>query len=222
MRVIIVGQGKTIYFLSRDFASRGYMTTIICHDKEKATEFSRRLPKATVIYGDGTSAKILREAEAHQADVLVALQDADQDNLVSCQLGKHLFGIPRTITLIDDPENETVFEQLGVSVAVSAAKILGEIIREQVSFEEIRNLMSIAGGLVTVSEVVLPASSPAVNKALSQLDLPPESLIAAIIRGEHVIVPRGTAVLQAGDELLLVCHPAAQGNLLRRLTGSEA
>ncbi len=222
MRVFIVGQSKTIYFLARDFASSGYHVTIICNDRAKATEFSHRLPKAVVVYGDGTSARVLRESEANQADVLVALQEADQDNLVTCQLGHHLFAIPRTITLINDPENEQVFTKLGISVALSAAKILGEMIREQVSFEEIQNLISIAGGLVTVSELILPSSSPVVDKTLAELSLPPETLIAAIIRGEQVIIPRGTAVLKANDKLLLISTATAQGNLLRQLTGHEA
>jgi trk system potassium uptake protein len=221
MRVIIVGQSKTIYFLAREFASQGYAATIICNDRAKAMEFSRQLPKATVMYGDGTSARVLREAEANQADVLVALQEADQDNLVTCQLGKHLFDIPRTITLINDPEHEEVFQKLGVSVALSAAKILGQMIREQVSFEEIQNLLSLEGGLVTVSELILPPSSPVVGKTLAQLSLPSETLIAAIIRGDIVIIPRGTAVLQAADKLLLVAKSATQGELLRRLTGHE-
>ena len=220
-RVIVIGGGKMVYFLSKEFASKGYQLTIINNDRYEAKTLSRQL-KATVILGDGSVPATQDEAGARRADVLLSLTPHDEDNLVACQLAQKMFGVPRTIALVNDPENQDVFHKLGISAAFSATPIIAKLIEEQTSFEDIINLMPIAEGRINVTEVVLRTGAPAVGKSLQELHLPRGALITTILRGDAVIVPGGDSRLRIADRLVVIAQPENYGEVLRLLTGTEA
>ncbi|MCZ7665597.1 MAG: NAD-binding protein [Thermoleophilia bacterium] len=93
MRVLIVGSGKTLYFLGRTFSSKGYQVTIINRDRDECVQLARRL-NATVVQGDGSDPEVLEDAGARGTDAVLALTSSDQDNLVICQLASLLFNVP--------------------------------------------------------------------------------------------------------------------------------
>ena len=220
MKVIIIGQGKLIYFLAKQFISKGYYLTIINQDIAEATALSRQL-KATVMVGDGSNPLVLKEAGAYRADVLLSLTSQDEDNLVACQIAKKRYGVPRTIALVNDPEHQQVFEQLGITVAFSPIELLANLIEQQTDFEELKNLIPVAEGKVTVAEIAINHDSPAVGKTLQELELPPGTLIGCILREGEVIVPSGWTSLQVADRLILIAQPEHYGQFLRILTGEE-
>ncbi|MGB3238118.1 MAG: TrkA family potassium uptake protein [Geitlerinemataceae cyanobacterium] len=218
MRIIVVGQGKLMYFLTRQFASIGYRVTLIVPDANEATRLSRKV-KATVLVGNGSDPLILQEAEAYRADALLSLMSQDEDNLVACQIAQKRFGIKQTLALVNDPNNREVFEKLGVSVAFSATEIIANSIKQQTELEDIRNLIPFAEGKIGVSEVTLAADSPAVGRTLLDLDPPDGTLIACISRGTEVFVPKSWTELQEDDRLVLIAQPECYGAILRKLTG---
>jgi trk system potassium uptake protein TrkA len=216
-----VGGGKTAYFLARDFISKGYHVTLVVRNGGEATLLSRRV-RATVLHGDGSDPELLEGAGARHADVLLALTPHDEDNLVACQLAQRMFGVPRTISVVNDPENESIFQQLGITVAVSSTRIIATLIEEQTTFDAITHLFPVAEGRIVVTEIRLSAEAPAVDKTLQSLNLPEGALIAGILRGETVIVPRGNTQLQRSDRLILVAQPDNYGDALRTLMGEGA
>lgn len=218
MYVILIGGGKTTHFLAQQFASKGYGTAIICPDEDEARWLSRHC-RGAVLVGDGSKVQLLEDAGARQAAAVVTLLPADQDNLIACQLAMRKFGVPRTVALIQDPANEEIFTQLGVSVAVSAARILTQLIEEQVGFEEIINLVPLSGGRLTLTEVVLTEGAPAVGEVLHGLALPKQTLVGAVLRGEEVIIPQGSTSLAEGDRLLVLTLPSNQAAALTVLLG---
>lgn len=220
MRVIIIGGSKTVYFLARQFVRRKYHVTIINRDPNRAREIAQQT-KATVVLGDGTDVNRLEEAGARQADVLLAVTNHDQDNLIACQIAQKMFGVPRTIALVNDPDNEDIFKQLGVNIAFSATRIIGSILDQETDFEDVLALMPLARGRINVTEVRLHPESPAVGKTLLELDISENSLVACIIRSEEVIVPRGSTRLEANDHLLLISQPQHQTHDLEILCGSD-
>jgi len=221
MRVILIGGGKTVYFLAKQFLSKGYHLTIITRDPAEAKWLSEQVP-ALVLLGDGSSPDLLEEAGARRAEVVVSLTPHDQDNLVACQLAGQMFGVARTVALVNDPENEAIFAQLGIGVAFSATRLITNLIEQQVSFEDITNLIPLDDGRVNVTEVTLGPAAPAVDKSLQELDLPAGSLITCILRDDEVIVPRGTSRLRVADRLILITLPESHGKTLRCLLGQAA
>lgn len=220
MTIILVGGGKTVYFLAMQFISEGHDVTIVTRNEQESLALSRR-SKATVINGDGTDAPVLEQAGARRADALIALTPHDQDNLVACQTVKTLYGVPRTIALVNDPENEDVFKRLGISVAFCATRVIASLIEQQTDFEDVVNLLPAAEGRINVVQVILTNEMPSAGKMVAELELPEGSLIAAIFRNGDVLVPRGTTRLELGDHLLMVTTPKTHGKALRTLTGEK-
>ena len=221
MKVILVGGGKLVYFLTKEFARRGSATTVINPHQDQAQALARET-SATVIIGDGSNPLVLKAAGAYQADVLVALTAEDDVNLVACQIAQHQYSVPRTIALVNDPDYREVFQQLGVTVTFSATQILAHLIEERIGFEAIQSLIPIAGGKIQMTEVILQADSPALGQTLQTLDLPEGVLVGSIIRQDLVIVPRGYTELLAGDRLVLLTQTGQADVGLEKLLASDA
>lgn len=224
MRVILIGGGETIetiYFLARLFARRGYRVTVVNPYPDEARMLSRQV-KATVIAGDGSDPAVLEEAGARRADVVLSLTSQDPDNLVACQVAQRLYSVPRTMALVNDPDNEQIFRQLGITEVFSATRVIGSLIEGQTVFDEIVHLFPAAEGQLHVSELVLDEEAPAAGKSLAELAMPKDSLVAAIIRDGQVVVPRGQDRLQVADRLILIAVPENQEEVFCLLTGKGA
>lgn len=217
MKILIVGGGKTVYFLCRTFASKGHDVTVIAPDHAECTAMARRL-RATVICADGSNPLVLQEAGAEAADAVLAVTPNDEDNLVVCQLAALRFKVPRVLAAVSDPDNEAAFQRLRVP-AFSTTRAIAEMIEMRSALDTVHNVFSFGGGRVNFTEVILEAASPVVGKQLLALDLPANALIATIQRGSEVIVPHGEATLRAGDRVVLVTVPENHGPVLKMLTG---
>lgn len=218
MRVVIIGQGRRVYFLAQQFTEKGYHMTIVTPDDAEGVVLSQQV-QATVMVGDGTELSALEEAGARNADALVALLDEDEDNLIACQLGQRVFGITHTLALIHDPENETIFQQLGVSATVPVNRIIALMLEEQIGFGEVTSLVSLARGRVTITEIVLPEDAPAIYKPLAELGLPENALVASIVRDDAVMVPHGSSRFLPSDRLILITQPDTHEETVEALVG---
>ena len=224
MRVILLGGGETVetvYFLARLFVRRRYNVTIVNPYPAEAEMLSRRV-KALVLLGDGSDPAVLEEAGARKADLLLSLTPQDPDNLVACQIAQKLYGVPRTLALVNDPENEDVFRQLGITEVFSSTKVIGSLIEGRTVFDEITQLFPADEGRLYVTEVVLGRDAPVVGMALQELVLPADSLVVAIIRDGKLVVPGGQDRLLVADRLIVIALPEHQEHLLTALAGSEA
>ncbi len=219
MNILLIGGGKLVFFLARLFHSEGYNVTIINKNKEECVSLARNL-RSIVIEGDGSDPNILHEAGAHIAEFLLAVTDSDHDNLAICQIAKTHFGIPNTLSLVNDPDNEIVFKELGFK-AVSTTNILANLIEQQSVFKKISTQVPIGEGKVNVMEVTLDETSPVLNIPLKDLKLPEDSIISYILRGNEPIIPRGHTVLQKDDRVLVITLPKTHAKTIRLLTGEE-
>ena len=220
MRVILIGGDETVYFLARQLRKKGKHITII-NKNEMECQLLFKQTEATVIHGNGTDQQTLEDAGARQADVVLALTPHDQDNLVACQIAKKLFGVPRTIAIVNDPENEEVFEKLGVDHAFSATKVIGMMIEQRAAFDDIKRLMPVGEGEVHFADIQLDRKSPAIGKSMMDLNFSSDTLVACIIRDGEVIIPRGSNQLQVGDHVLLISKPGKHDKDIALLIGEE-
>ena len=217
MKVLIVGGGKPVYFLCRTFLAKGHEVTVINRDHEECVQIARRL-KVTVVHGDGSDQTILEEAGAHGADAVLAVTPNDQDNLAIGQLAALQFHVPRAVALVNDPDNEQIFQKLGVG-AFSTTRIMASLIEQRTALDEITNLVPVGEGKVNITEIKLPPDSPVAGRSLRDLSLPAHSLIAVILRKGEALVPRGDTQLAVGDRVVLITLPANHGQALKAITG---
>lgn len=219
MKIMIVGGGKTLYFLCRRLIAKGYEVVLINREEEECVKMAHQLP-VLVICGDGSDPQILKESGAMGTDVVLALTPNDQDNLIICQLSSLQFGVPRVLALANDPDNMDVFGKLGIP-AFSTADVVGSLVEQRASVEQILNLLPIAEGRVNVTELLLDENSPVVGKLLRDISLPENALVAVLIRKDQAIVPRGGCELLNGDRLLLITLPENHAAVLRFFTGEK-
>jgi len=215
----LIGGGRVVYFLARAFLAKGHGVTIVNRNRDECVNLARRL-SATVVCGEGSDPHVLAEAWADTAEVVLAVTPNDEDNLAICQLCLVCFGVPRALALVNDPDNEEVFRKLGIT-AFSAVRVLSTLIEERTALEDITNLIPAAEGQVNVTEVLLDEEAPVIGTPLQDVALPPDSLIACIVRSGRALVPRGATELRLGDRVMLISLTSNHGEALRALTGHK-
>lgn len=219
MKLLLIGEGRILYSLCKTFLAKGYAVTIVNENREECEELARRL-NVTVMQGDGTDPALLDEAGAHDTETMLAVTPRDEDNLAACQLASLRFGIPRTIALVNDMDNEEVFTKLGIA-AVSPTHVIVNLIEQRTAYDEITQLLPVGEGKINISEVLIKHTSPVVGKELKDITLPENSLLACIMREGEAIVPRGGTRLAAGDRAVLVTLPENHGTTLRAIMGED-
>lgn len=121
---------------------------------------------------------------------------------------------------VNHPNNHWLFnESWGVDVAVSPPQLLTSLVEEAVTTGDIVRIFTLEGGGVALVEFTLDESSPAVGKVISELELPIDCAIVAIVRDKHVIVPRDETPLMVGDEVIALASPDQEGELECVLSG---
>ena len=218
MYIIIVGAGKVGYFLAKRLVASKHTVSLIEKDKGICEEIAKEI-EALVINGDGCDPRILEEAGIERADVVAAVTGEDEDNLIICQLAKERFNIRRTVARVNNPDNEFTFTELGIDVPVDSTKIIAKIIEEEASFSDFVNLMSFKRGKLAIVRVDLPEDSPAINKEVKDIELPADSVLVSIVRGEEVIVPKGNTILKPGDDVIALTLIGNEPQLLNLLAG---
>jgi trk system potassium uptake protein TrkA len=202
MKVAIAGGGNVGTSIAEDLQAAGHEVLII----EKDTDMVARLaPTSTVTWleGDACEVSTLQRAGLADADVVVASTGDDEDNLVVSLLAKQEFAVPRVVARVNHPKNRWLFnETWGVDVSVSTPHLLTALVEEAVSVGSLVRLLQFAEGEARLVEVTLAEDSPAKGVALSELDLPRDATIVAVVRDSRVVVPRGDTILYASDEVI--------------------
>jgi trk system potassium uptake protein TrkA len=122
MYVIIVGGGKVGAEISRWLIEADQEITVIERDPGRCAAIEDELG-SVVVTGDATESAVLREAGAIRADVVIATGSVDEENLVICQMAKHLFNVDRAMSIVTISEHVDLFERLGIDVTVDSTRI---------------------------------------------------------------------------------------------------
>lgn len=204
MNIVITGNRNEIYFLIKSFLEKGHELTYISKDPEMCRKISRTYENCNVLHGDPTNSNILEEGEVFLADLLIASEEYDPDNLIVCQIAKRLYSIEKTLTIVNDPKNIEVFKKLGVDVVVSTANTIFSIIEKKISLEEINNIINIEEQRASIVEILIGEKNSVVGQNIVDLNLPKGSLIGCILRKEKAIIPRGDTRIEAFDKLVVI------------------
>lgn len=219
MKVIIAGAGAVGSFVASDLKQAGHDVLLIERNPDLVARL-RPSSEVDLFVGDACEVSALDEAGVADADVMVAATGEDQVNLVISLLAKQEFSVPRVVARINEPRNKWLFDETwGVDVSVSTPHLLTALIEEAVSVGSLVRLLEFGGGEAHLIEVTLAEESPANGRTIMDLGVPRDATIVAILRGGHVIVPRGDTPLQHRDEVLALTTPGAEEDVKRILIG---
>lgn len=204
MKVAIAGAGNVGTSIARDLCAKGHDVLLIEKDVELVERLRPHLA-CKIVAADACEVSSLTTAGMAEADVVVAVTGDDEDNLVISLLSKQEFAVPRVVARVNNPDNQWLFDQSwGVDIPVSTPQLITSLVEEAVSVGSLVRLLQFGGGMANLVEVTLADGSPAKGLALSDLELPRDATIVAIVRNDQLVVPRGDTVLHIGDEVLVL------------------
>jgi trk system potassium uptake protein len=219
MRVAIAGAGNVGLFIANDLVAAGHEVQVI-EQNPAVVERSVAAEEVEWVVADACEVTSLREAGLERSDVVVAATGDDEDNLVISLLAKQEFAVPRVIARVNHPKNEWMFnENWGVDLSVSTPHLITALVEEAVTVGRLVRILQFEGGQARLVEVTLADDSPVIDRALKDLDVPRDATVVAVVRAEHVVMPRGDTVFEAGDEVLAMVTPDAEEEVRRILTG---
>ena len=201
MYAIVAGGGKVGFFLARELIEQGHEVLLIENVPERAEAIANELGNV-VLRGNADEASTLAEAGAERSDVVIAVTGDDEDNLVICQVAKRRFGTRRTVARINDPRNEGIFRMLGIDATVNATQMMLSVLEQEIPQANLIPLLRLRNTDVEVVEAVVDPRSRVTGSALREVDLPPESIVAVVIRNGSAFFPNGSTVLEPGDEVV--------------------
>lgn len=220
MRVAIAGAGKVGRSIARELIGFGHNVLLIDKDAELARPGV--VAGADVLQADACELAALEDANLALCQVMVAATGDDKVNLVVSLLAKTEFGVPRVVARVNHPKNEWMFdESWGVDVAVSTPRMLSALVEEAVSVGDLVRLFTFRQGQADLVEITLSVGSPVAGARVGSLTWPPDSALAAIVRGPRVISPTADDSVEIGDELIFVCAPEQEGALQTMLSDHD-
>ncbi len=198
--VTIIGGGTVGFELAKSLEKTPIKTKLIEKDYKRCEVLSEHLKKTLILNSDGTNLELLGQENIGESDVMVSVTDSDEKNLLCSLLVKQL-GAKRVITRVGQMATASLFEEVGVDVAVSAKKAaLNEIKNRIVDYKE-GLLATVEMGLAEILEINIPSGFK--DKLLMELKLPKRAVIAIIQRGSKVIIPKGQSLIRGGDSLII-------------------
>lgn len=211
-RIMIVGGGSVGYMIARELLTHRLEVTIVERDPRRCEFLSEHLSGAWVLCGDGTDLDLLTGEGLSRADVLIAVTDNDEKNLLVSLLAKQM-GVPKVITRVGRPEHQQLFEQVGIDVPVTPAVV---------AVREVVDWLAPEVGHVPVLEERLSLLEVEVPKryrkmSLSGLNLPRGATVLAVLNGQRAFLPGTSTAVEGGDHLLILAPREIEHEVLRRL-----
>ncbi len=214
MFVLIAGGGRTAATLAALLVEQDHEVQVVEHRREVLVRLHQELPTEVIREGNATDTQVLEQAGIRRAQVLVAAMPSDADNLALCHYARTKANLPRNIAVVNDPRNAWLFDKkFHVDVALNQVEILASMIEEEMSLGDMMTLLKLRRGRYSLVEEKIPEGARAVGMTVRELPLPPNCVIAAIIRHGQILMPRGQTEFHVEDEVLAIVDPQAAEEL---------
>ena len=206
MRVIIVGAGEVGFQLAKFLSAENVEVVVVDKSKDKLKRITEELDIA-MVEGEGGSPSILKDAGADEADILLAVTDIDEANMIACLVAKVMFQIPRNVARIRNLEyfsNDILLQSLGINPAISPEVEAAKAVIRLIEVPFAADVEDFENGKVKVIGFRVPSNSKLIGKAFKDLNLTtPKVLVGAIQRKEEVLIPAGNDTLRKNDIIFL-------------------
>ena len=201
-KVMIIGGGKTGYYLAQRLADFGASVKLVEQSKERCQYLSTRIPNVMILHGDGTDMDMLEEENIDEMDAFVTATGYDEQNLLLALTAKQK-GIEDVISKISRESYSGLIEEMGVDMVLNPLDITAAYIFSIIQGEKRVISSMLVQGQAEIIEVVATPGMKMVGDTLQNLNLPKGVLIASIYRQGEVIIPDGNARIKDGDRVIM-------------------
>lgn len=221
MKIIITGCGKVGYTLAEQLSEEGHDITVIDQKEAKLENVSTNLDVIGVA-GNGTSYRVQEEAGVEEADLMIAVTDRDEINLLACLIAKKA-GNCQTIARVRNPEyyQEIGFlkEELGLSMVINPELAAAAEIARLIQVPSAMEIDTFAKGKVNLVKFEVPKNCAWDGMVISEISnrFGSDLLICIIERNDQVIIPDGNTYLRGGDKISVIIPPERMNGLFLKL-----
>jgi trk system potassium uptake protein TrkA len=209
VKAIIIGAGKVGFSIAQLLSNEDHDVVIIEQSSERQEILEETLD-VKVIGGSGSSTSVLEAAGVRSADMLLAVTETDELNMVACLLGKK-YGVKTTVARVRNPEYLEVKdfnfkESMGIDLIINPERVTALEIAKIIRHPEATNVDYYAMGKVQMVELEIKKQSPLVGKKIKELDTAHPYNIICIEHQQKIVVPRGDDTLYEGDRIHLMAQ----------------
>jgi len=220
MNIIIIGAGAIGSQLTKRLSFEKHSITIIEKDPHVAAYAAEYLD-AIVIEGSASSFKVLKQANIENTQVIAALSNVDEVNIFACQIAKKL-GVEITIARIRNPEflsDDYVLnkKEMGVDFLIQPEKVAAQAIIRLIKQSNATDIIEFDDGKIELVGIRIEKNAPVVHLPLRDLSVKFGDFrmnVVAIKRGQFTIIPKGSDLILAGDQIFIISEPNHLDNAL--------
>ena len=204
-RVILAGAGNIGLRLARTLEDNGYRVKLIERNPDRIREVANLLENTVVLHGDAADRELLWQENIDQTEVFCALTNADEANILSGMLAKRL-GAKHAIALVSRSAYVDLIESSVLDVAISPQLATVGALLTHIRRGDMAAIHSLRRGAAEAIEAVAhgdPATSQVVGRRIDEIALPPGTTLGALMRGDDVIIAKGSTVIEAEDHVII-------------------
>ncbi len=224
MKILILGAGQVGSTVAENLVSEANDITVVDTDGAKLATLQNRLDLRTLV-GNASHPSVLKQAGLADADMLLAVTQSDEVNMVACKLAASLFNTPTRIARIraaDYLAHQEIFsaDNFCVDFSICPEQILTDYIRKLIEFPEALQVLEFADGKVSLVAVRAFEGGPLVGRELKYLrtHMPQvDTRVAAIFRQDRPIIPEGSTVIEEGDEIFFIAATENIRSIMKEL-----
>ena len=203
-KVMIIGGGKTGFYLADKLSEFGIAVKVIEKDKDRCYYLSTHLDDVMILHGDATDTSLLDEENIDEMDAFVTTTGLDEENLLLALMAKQR-GIEDVISKVSRQSYKDLIEKLGIDMALNPLDIVASIILRYIQGSKRIVSSLLIQGQAEITEIIASDTMKFTKVPLNELDLPDGVIIAAIHRGNSIIIPDGTTSILADDKVTIFC-----------------
>ncbi len=206
---VLIGGGRVGYHLANQLIEMGVKIKIIEINKQRCEELSSRLKKGSIICGDGTDHDLLKSERVYDYDAVVTLTGIDEENILLSLLAKNN-GVDKVVTKVNRMTLMQLSDTLSLDSIISPKSITVSQILQYVRAKQnsqgnnITTLYRLVNDKLEAIEFVVREHKDYVDVPLKKLKIGNGILIASIVRGNELIIPKGDDCLKVNDSVVVV------------------
>lgn len=203
-RVVIAGGGNIGLFVATELERLQAVASVkvVEMSRTRSVEIADELERTVILNGSALDLEILREADVHDTDTMIALTNDDEVNILSGVMAKKL-GSKSNMALINNSIYHPFANAMGIDTYINPRSVTISKILQHVRIGRIRGVHSLHNGTAEVIESEALGTSPLVGTPLREFDMPAGVRFGAILRKNEVIMPDGDVTIQEFDRVIL-------------------
>ncbi|MEE9181255.1 MAG: Trk system potassium transporter TrkA [candidate division NC10 bacterium] len=208
--VLIIGGGRIGRCLAEilEAEAEGIRITLIERNRKRCEELAEHLKRAKVIVGDGTDVQALAEEGIAEMDAVVTVSDDEATNILAALLLKKRLNAKKAIALVQRSHFIQLASSLGID-AISPRLTTASAILRSVRRGRVVSVVEMPEWDAEIMELVALPTTPVVDRPLREVNMPKGAIVAAISRGEQIIIPKGDTCILPDDRVILFTLPEA-------------